>query len=333
MSAAGKSENTGILVIRLGAMGDILHTLPAVASLKHSHPGSRLTWAIEPKWAPLLEGNPFVDRIVLVRRDSPAALYSSYRELRSERYDIAVDFQGLIKSALVASASHADRIFGFANSLLRERWAGLFYSSKTSSEAAHVVDRNLDLAVAAGGSSMLRVFPLPEGTPEGQLPEGDFVLASPLAGWGAKQWPRAHYRALAERLRGELSMPLVVNLPPDSDWAEPPSLPHASSLGGLIDATRRATAVLGVDSGPLHLAAAVSKPGVAIFGPTDPARNGPYGNSFQVLRAPGAATTYKRQATSESMARVSPDQVFEALRAILGERRGASGRSANCCAG
>ncbi len=332
MSAAGKSDLTRILVVRLGAMGDILHTLPAVASLKHSHPASRLTWAVETKWAPLLEGNPFVDRVVLINRESPASLYSSYRELRAESYDFAVDFQGLIKSALVATAARPDRIFGFDNSLLRERWAGLFYSSKTSTAAAHVVDRQLDLAAAAGGSSMLRVFPLPEGHAEGVLPEGDFVLASPLAGWGAKQWPRAHYRALAERLRAELGLPLIVNLPPGVDWNEPPSAPHVSSLAGLIHATRRAAAVIGVDSGPLHLAAALGKPGVAIFGPTDPARNGPYGGSFQVLRASGAETTYKRQATGESMARITPDQVFETLRAILSERPNASGRPANCCA-
>jgi heptosyltransferase-1 len=332
MSGAGKAESTRILVVRLGAMGDVLHTLPAVASLKHSHPGSRLTWAIEPKWAPLLEGNPFVDRIFLLHRDSPSALYRSYRELRSEGYDFAVDFQGLIKSALVASASHADRIFGFDNAFLRERLAGVFYSSKTFTDAAHVVDRNLDLAVAAGGSSMLRVFPLPEGVPEGQLPTGDFVLASPLAGWGAKQWPREHYHTLAKRLHEKLGLPLVVNLPPGTDWPKALAIPHVSSLAGLIHATRRAAAVVGVDSGPLHLAAALAKPGVAIFGPTDPARNGPYGNSLQVLRAPGATTTYKRKAIDETMARISPDLVFDALRAVLSERPSAPGCSANCCA-
>ena len=330
MSAAGKTDTRRILVVRLGAMGDVLHALPAVTSLKHSHPGSRLTWAIEPKWAPLIEQNPFVDRVVLVRRGSFSALSSSYRDLRAERYDIAVDFQGLIKSALVASAARAERIFGFSTDLLRERLAGVFYSDKTPSGAAHVVDRNLDLAAAAGASTRLRVFPVPEGRPEGNLPEGDFVLASPLGGWPAKQWPRAHYRVLAERLRGELGLPLVVNLPPGADWSEPPAVPHVSALPGLIHATRRAAAIVGIDSGPMHLAAALSKPGVAIFGPTDPARNGPYGGSFQVLRAPGAETTYKRDASGDSIQRVSPGQVFEALRAILAEGR-APGRPANCC--
>jgi len=333
MSAAGKGEGARILVVRLGAMGDVLHALPAVASLKHSFPGSRLTWAIEPKWAPLLQGNPFVDRVLMISRESPASLFRSYRTLRSERYDFAVDFQGLIKSALVASAARPDRIFGFDKRLLREPFAGLFYSGKVFTEAVHVVDRNLDLAAGSGGSSMLRLFPLPEGLAEGSLPAGDFVLASPLAGWGAKQWPRQHYRRLATRLRDDLGIPLVVNLPPGAGWSEPPAESHFSGLAGLIHATRRAAAVLGIDSGPLHLAAALGKPGVAIFGPTDPARNGPYGHTFQVLRAPGAVTTYKRHAAvDDSMERISPDEVFDNLRVILSQGRGASGCSANCCA-
>jgi heptosyltransferase-1 len=302
-----------ILVVRLGAMGDIIHALPAVASLKHSFPGSRLTWIVEPKWAPLLEDNPFIDRIVLLRRDS---LLESWRALRAERYDFAVDFQGLIKSALAASAARPTRIFGFHRSQLRERAAAFFYSHKTLSRAAHVVDKNLDLAAAAGAATLLRTFPLPAGRPEAALPPGDFVLASPLAGWRAKQWPIEHYQALAARLERELGIPLVLDGPPGSGLA------HCSGLPGLIHATRRAAAVVGVDSGPLHLAAALGKPGVAIYGPTDPARNGPYGDSFRVLRSPAAVTTYKRgRSIDEAMRAISPAQVFEVLKATLGERR------------
>jgi heptosyltransferase-1 len=329
MFTAGKSENARILVVRLGSLGDILHTLAAVASLKHSHPASRLTWVVEARWAPLLEGNPFVDRVVLLRRESPRVLIQSWRELRAERYHFAVDFQGLLKSAIVATLARPDRIFGFDRSLLRERAAGLFYSQTALTEAAHVVDRNLALAAAAGASTLLRVFPLPAGTPEGELPPGDFVLASPLAGWRSKQWPAGHYRALAARLRAELGIPLVVDLPAGAAFpAIDEAWPHTSGLPGLIDATRRASAVVGVDSGPLHLAAALGKPGVAIFGPTDPARNGPYGGTLRVLRDAQAVTTYKRNSTiDESMERIAPDQVFEALRNVLGERR----RSAGCC--
>jgi heptosyltransferase-1 len=316
MFTAANPASARILVVRLGAMGDIIHALPAVASLKHSFPGSRLTWVVEPKWAPLLEDNPFIDRLVLLRRDTLAGMVESWRSLRAERYDFAVDFQGLIKSALAASAARTDRIFGFHRTQLRERAAALFYSHKMLSRAAHVVDKNLDLAAAAGAATLLRTFPLPAGRPEGALPPGDFVLASPLAGWRAKQWPIEHYQALAARLQAELGIPLVLNGPPGSD------LQHCSGLPGLIHATRRAAAVVGVDSGPLHLAAALGKSGVAIYGPTDPARNGPYGDSLQVLRSPAAVVTYKRGASiDETMCAISPDHVFDALKGMLGERR------------
>jgi heptosyltransferase-1 len=312
MLTGAKSASSRILVVRLGAMGDIIHALPAAASLKQSYPGSRLTWVVEPKWAPLLEDNPFVDRLVLLRRGTLAGLLEAWRNLRAERYDFAVDFQGLIKSALAAFAARPDRIFGFHQSQLREHAAAFFYSGKTISEAAHVVDKNLDLAADAGAATLLRTFPLPPGRPEGALPPGDFVLASPLAGWRGKQWPIEHYQALAARLRSELGIQLVLDGPPGS------GLDHCSGLPGLIHATRRAAAVVGVDSGPLHLAAALGKPGVAIYGPTDPARNGPYGDSLRVLRSPAAVTTYKRGAfIGEAMRAVSPDHVFEALKAML----------------
>jgi heptosyltransferase-1 len=301
-----------LLVIRLGALGDIIHALPAAASLKHSFPGWKLLWAVEPKWAPLLEDNPFIDALIPVHRDTLSGMLETRRLLRAERFDFAVDFQGLLKSALLASIARPARIFGFHQTQTRERAAGLFYSDKTISHSAHVVERNLDLAVAAGAVSTLRNFHLPAGRPEGDLPAGPFVLASPLAGWGAKQWPIEHYQALAARLRAELGIPLVLNGPPGS------GLPHISGLPGLIHATRRAAAVVGVDSGPIHVAAALGRPGVAIFGPTDPARNGPYGDTIRVLRSPLAATTYKRSAaTEECMRAISPAEVLEALKTVL----------------
>jgi heptosyltransferase-1 len=179
------------------------------------------------------------------------------------------------------------------------------------------VDQNLELAEAAGATNLLRMFPLPPGEPEGQLPEGRFVLASPLAGWGSKQWPIEYYEDLAKRI----DLPLVINGPPDSK----PVLAtvrsarvHLSGIPGLIDATRRAHAVIGVDSGPMHLAAALGKPGVAIFGPTDPAANGPYGGSLHVLRDGASKTSYKRRAAIDpSMTSISPAAVARELARVL----------------
>lgn len=318
-------------MVRLGAMGDIVHALPAVASLKQGFPGSHLTWVIESKWAALLEDNPFIDRVILLRRRNASGLLASWRELRSAPFDFAVDFQGLLKSAVVAAAARPERIFGWDRVQLREATAGIFYTNRASSAAVHVVDRNLDLAAAAGAGRPVRVFPLPAGRPEGALPDGPFVLASPMAGWRAKQWPTENYLALGGLLLRECHLPLVLNVPPTA------RLEHAEGvwqqtcgLGGLISATRRAAAVVGVDSGPMHLAAALGKPGVALFGPTDPARNGPYGGSLRVMRWSGAVTTYKRLgAIDESMRRITPEEVFESLRAALDRARGSSG----CLAG
>lgn len=323
-SAGSPSSGSRILAIRLGAMGDIIHALPAVASLKHSFPASHLTWAVEPRWAVLLEGNPFVDRVLLVDRTSGGALWRTWRALRTETFDFAVDFQGLIKSALVACMARPDRIFGLHRSQAREPLAALFYSNQIVARSAHAVGRGLDLAAGAGASTMVQSFPLPPGKPEGTLPAEDFVLASPLGGWRSKQWPMEYYARLGAFLRREAGMTLVLNGPPSEREvlaSVPDTLPHCSSIAGLIDATRRATAVVGLDSGPLHLAAALGKPGVALFGPTDPARNGPYGSTFTVLRSPGAVTSYKRRDEIDpSMRAISPDAVFEALKPRLARR-------------
>jgi lipopolysaccharide heptosyltransferase I len=305
-----------ILVVRLGAMGDVVAALPAVASLKHSIPHSKITWVIEPKWSVLLEGNPYIDSVIQLDRRTFAGLRDAWRELRAERFDLAVDFQGLIKSAVVATFARPERIFGFNATYAREGPASWFYSTKVPIRRYHAVERNLDLAAAAGATNILHTFPLPAGEPEGELPKGDFVLASPLAGWGAKQWPLEYYARLAERLRRECGVPLVMNAAERVEVAG--AQPHVSGIPGLIDATRRATAIVGVDSGPLHLAAALAKPGVAIYGPTDPARHGPYGGTIAVLRSPAAVTTYRRTSEPDaSMRDIGPDQVFEALAPIL----------------
>src|SRR5262245_26826767 len=115
-----------ILVVRLGAMGDIVHALPAVASLKHCYPDSRITWVVEPKWAPLLEGNPSLDRIVLLERRSLGGILRSRRALREEHYHLAIDFQGLLKSAAAAWAARPERILGFHRTQVREQAAALF---------------------------------------------------------------------------------------------------------------------------------------------------------------------------------------------------------------
>jgi heptosyltransferase I len=135
-----------ILVVRLGSMGDVIAALPAVASLKHSIPHSKITWVIDPKWSMLLDGNPYVDSVVHLDRRTFTGLRNAWHELRAGKFDFAVDFQGLVKSALVATLARPERIFGFNATYARESPASWFYSTKVPIRSYHAVERNLDLA-------------------------------------------------------------------------------------------------------------------------------------------------------------------------------------------
>lgn len=309
------SAGPSILLVRMGAFGDVLHALPAAASLKRGITGARVAWVVEERWAPLLKNNPDVDEVIPFNRRTGEGT----ARIRAGGFDLAVDVQGLLKSALVAKASKAGRRIGFAWGQLREKWAALLYTDRVRSEGEHVVDRNLSLAMAAGASRRVVEFPLPVGEPEGELPQGRFVLTAPFAGWEAKQWPVEHYAELGRLLRAESDCELVVNvLREDNRFAGVRQ--HVSGLNGLIDATRRAAAIVGLDSGPMHLAAALSKPGVALFGPTDPARNGPYGATLRVMRAADAPTTYKRrQEILPCMRELTPRKVMDELLPCLAQ--------------
>jgi heptosyltransferase-1 len=310
-----------ILVVRLGSMGDILHALPAAAALKRSWPGCHLAWAIHPRWRDLLSGGGVADELIEIDRRRPGSVTSAYRRLRAEPFEFVIDFQGLIKSASVCFAARTRLRYGFSWSQLREPVAALLYNRRFDAQDAHVVDRNLALARHAGATIRLIEFPLPPGQAEGGLPDNPFILASPLAGWISKQWPVEYWAELADLLHSHTHYRLVLNAPAAAAGqlaAIPGALQHVSSIAGLIDATRRATAVIGLDSGPLHLAAALARPGIALFGPTDPSRNGPHGNSIRVLRSPHVETSYARQdRIHPSMREITPSTVFRALIDLL----------------
>lgn len=331
-----------VLVVRLGAMGDVIHALPAVSALARALLGARVDWIVEPRWACLLEGNPYLGSVLEFplkawrKRPFSGECWSAARrliaELRARRYDLVIDLQGLLKSAALARLTGCARRAGFETAALREPFAAKFYTEQVEVTGAHVVDQNLSaVRRLVGGAERAVEFPLPEGEYSAALPAGDFVLTTPVAGWGSKQWPGRHYSQLAGLLHGDLGMPLVLDCAAgDAGYVQeiarsaPPGsvIVHPSTIPQLIGATRRARAVLGVDSGPLHLAAALGKPGVAVFGPTDPARNGPYGGTLTVLRATTAATTYRREANvSCAMSAISAEQVHEELRRILTQGR------------
>lgn len=320
-------SNGSILVIRLSAMGDIIHTLPAVTTLKKSFPEKRLAWLVAPRWAPLLEGNPYIDEIIpFDRRNVPHAL-ETLRRLRAIQAELAFDFQGLFQSAVVGRLARPQALFGFAKTVAREPFAAALYTHSIPVKGPHRVERAVQLAQAAGATKPDFCAWLPRGAPERELPPSPFVLTNPFAGWAGKEWPLESYDTLARLLRSE-GLDLVANVT-QHNAAKLNQLKnvfvHVSGLQGLLDATRRAAAVVGLDSGPLHLAAALGKPGVGLYGPTDPMLTGPFGGSMTVLRAGDVETTYKRHdKIHHSMREITPEQVARALLTFLRRKSGSS---------
>src|SRR5215469_8142620 len=222
-----------LLIVRLSAMGDVLHTLPAVASLRAALPETHFGWVLEERWADLPAcvwvraggtRRAVVDQVHVVNLQhwrhsmtSPRtwqSILGSIQELRSAAYDVAVDFQGAVRSSLVARLSGAVAIFGFAEP--RENAASMFYTTAALAEGAHIIQQNLSLASAVAGHP-LRVPPL-EFTC-GKIatafsPEGAYVMLSPGAGWAAKQWPPERYGEVAERLASQLGLRCLINVGP-----------------------------------------------------------------------------------------------------------------------
>lgn len=322
-----------ILLVRLGSLGDIIHALPAAGALRDTFPRARIDWAVEPKWARLLEGNPDIDEVIVLDRKSAAGIVSTVRKLRAAQYTCAVDFQALYKSALLAFASGAPRRIGFQSSYAREGLAAAFYTDRLNPRGPHKVDHNLTLAECAGASAKAKPrFPLairPEDEEETSRElvahgVGDFFVLNPGGGWVSKCWPAERYGELHRRLferygwRGVVSFgPGEENLAREVVSAAGSNPPAAISLGlgPLMALLRRGKFVVSADTGPLHMASALGAPVVGLFGPTDPSRNGPYSREDVVVRnARVSETTYRRGASySAAMLSITVDQVAEAV--------------------
>lgn len=354
----------GLLVVRLSAMGDIIHSLPAATALRQAFPEANLGWVVEERWAELLcapsaprcgprsAQKPMADNVHTVNtkawrhslfsdetwREARAAL----RELRNERYEVAVDLQGAIRSALVARLSGAPVIYGFAQP--RENAASLFYTRQVEARGLHVVEQNLALATALASSRARRGMSPPQADlPRDEAAERDchrkleqlglreYAILNPGAGWGAKQWPAERYGVVANRLAAEAGLQSLINVGPDEQElaraveaaAEGAAKSFSGSISELIALTRGARLFIGGDTGPMHLAAALGVPVVGIFGPTNPARNGPYGTRSVVLRSPVSITSHKRRRTpDEGMLAITPQDVVDAALDLLKDQHG-----------
>jgi len=358
MSFSLSSESATIrrlLVVRLGSMGDIIHTLPAVAALRGVFPEATIGWIIEERWAELLctlptprsgarsPQRPLVDRLhtvntlrwrkALFANTTWEQMAAGLSELRAVHYEVGADFQGAVRSALLSRWSGAPTIFGVRQP--RENVASMFYTRQVMTRGAHVVEQNLSLAEEVAGSPLglspveFPHDPAAEAEAERRLHDHDiprFALMNPGAGWGAKQWPAERYGYVAKRLFEQRALKTLINFGPgEEDLVRAVEAASggvaeglACSITQLIALTRRASLFIGGDTGPMHLAAALAVPVVALFGPTNPARNGPFGTRSIVLRSASSSTSHARNPEPDAgLLAITSDEVISAADRLL----------------
>jgi len=299
-----------VLIVRLSAIGDVVHTLPVLAALHRA--GHEVFWLVEPPARPLLEGHALLRNVVAAapaRRASLAAARATRRALHTERFDVALDLQGLWKSAVWARLSGARRVIGAERRARREGLSAILAHERVPipPAAVHVIDKNLAVLRALGIEAVGgREFPLPPLPPVSADAPGNLALLNPGGGWESKLWPAESYGALAPHLKSRGLTPLVTWGPGERDRAErvvaasagTAVLAPATTLLEYTALAHGARLVVAADTGPLHLACAVKAPVVALFGPTDPARNGPFSPDDVVVRkVPTCAPCHRRQCT------------------------------------
>ena len=350
-----------ILIVRMGAMGDIVHGLPAVALLRQRFPETHIGWLVERRWtdllcaqgaaaaAPISAEKPLVNELFEVDTKSwrkaifaaqtRSELRAIFREVREQGFDVTVDLQGSLKSAIAARACGSPRIIGPARP--REFPAQFFYTQKVATSRPHVVEQYAELvapllssfAKAAGGASLLPVDRSSEQWREKEVRERGltgwrYAVLSPGAGWKAKEWPAERFGELARALAKDGIRSLVNAGPSEVDLAETVeqtsgghAQPIRCNIAQLIAVLRKAALFVGGDTGPMHLANLLGVPAVALFGPTDPARNGPYFQPSAVLRNASSQTSYSHSRTDDAgLRQISVEQVLNAARNVMVKR-------------
>jgi len=344
------------LIVRLSSIGDIVHALPAVAALGEAFPHAEISWAIEKRYATLLDGNPFVRRVIsldtLGWRSRLASGYTleevvrSILALRELPFDAAIDFQGLIKSGLIAWISRSQERLGFAKNWLREPAAGAFYTERVSPrDRIHVVEMNLALVERLGVPALQPRqwrFPLPHSASHEQvvrerlaaLGVEEFIIINPGGGWIGKRWSPGNYAELLrliERHHRELGWRILLTGSPDEEALIREILERAgskqavyfeSTLTQFIALTHRAKLFVGGDTGPLHLAAAVGTPIVAIYGPTDWERNGPFSAADITLSNDGPIDHTRRARKPTFLPGIAVESVLGAILERVGRDHG-----------
>jgi heptosyltransferase-1 len=340
-----------ILIVRLSALGDIVHALPVLAAIKAAKPDAQVDWLVEENYASILSIVSGLRRRVIVRAKKTFATadaisfgglggyHAAAKYLWNQDYDAALDLQGLIKSAVWARISFADRVIGFDPPNLREPQAAFLYSETvTPLDATHVIRKNLSILQALGITPPPMQMPMQphasaDTTAAIETAGGSlgYIVLNPGAAWPNKRWPPERFGALAAALQDRTGLRSLVTWgPAERDLAE--SVVRASDgAAGLAPATtvsdlavlmREAALVVSGDTGPLHIAAAMGTPLVGLYGPTWPERNGPWDpNDVVISRANVCVCHHKRQCLrgAPCINEITLDEVVAASRKRLGK--------------
>jgi 3-deoxy-D-manno-octulosonic-acid transferase/heptosyltransferase-1 len=339
---------SSILVIKLSAIGDVVHSLPFLEVVRKNFPGARIDWVVEADAAPIIEGHDAIDRLFVSSRkpwQKRLMEVGSYlpvlrevarfvRELRGYRYELVIDLQGLLKSALLAGLVKGGEKVGLEGA---REGSWVFYNGPAIpvDYRLHAVDRYLQAAdyLNCRRTEWEGRIPLSQKD-KGKvdellsLPEvgGRPIIAfNPMARWKTKLWSEEKFAELADKVAQQLSCAVVFTGSPSdrpvirdlsNRMKNPPlNLAGRTSLKELAYLYSRCRAAVCTDTGPMHIAAAMGCPVVALFGPTDPFRTGPYGNGHRVVRAGVMCSPcFKKKCDNPvCMETIAVDQVFEAV--------------------
>jgi lipopolysaccharide heptosyltransferase I len=343
-----------ILIVKLGAIGDIIHALPVLPVIRERHPDAVISWVVETRSAEILRQNPMIDNLIEIDTRSlrgkgliEKGLANGSKQLRNLRqfdFDVAIDFQGLLKSAIIAKLSGAKVRWGFSRSNLREPASRVFYSDVVRlSSQAHVIRQNLTLLGEALGIDVgeSRIeFPVSSSESDraeaaaivGDVGGGEFVILNPAGGWVTKLWPAENYGRLADRLWEESGLRSVVTTGPKEERLAAEVLSSSRSgkaiaakptLKGFFELAKRAKVYVGGDTGPTHLAIAAGTPIVGIFGPTEWWRNGsldPEDVCVERLDIDCRVDCHRRTCSKWICMDIPPEVVFDAVQTRLARR-------------
>jgi heptosyltransferase I len=328
------------LIVRLSAIGDVVQTLPLACALREHFPRAYIAWAVESRAGTLLEGHPAIDELICLDRGwlkSPRGVWQLRRRLRSQRFDVVLEAQGLLKAAILAWLSGAKRRIGFGRPWGRELTPWLNTEIVETGDV-HVVERNLRLLRPLGIDSPRVRFDLPEHEADRRTVQsmlqamkiaGKFAMINPGAGWPSKLWPVGRYAAVAGYLGKQWNLPSAVVWAGDAERRlaeeivaaapEYARLAPSTMLTQLAALTRRACLFIGSDTGPLHLAAATGTPCVGLYGPWPAARHGPFGPQHVAIQKMffEGSTHHRRHAPKIYMEAIQVEDVCGACEEIL----------------